>query len=160
MQNTKTFRATLFHNTPEGEVFVGDVLVITDVDLNAGSSRYVLKDMVDILDQPLQRDTLSTASISSAARVDGYEGLDESIDLPNFDNLDEALAEFNSIAEKVESAEKKITAKENKGIKKLSERKYQKLKQRVKMNITISQKERQHYEEQKALRELFSIVST
>ena len=162
--NTKTFRAGLYDNTPEGEVFVGYVLATIntrDVNLNAGS-RYFLKDMLEVddlptfnildSDQPLQTEP-------ATVHVDGHEGFDETIDLPDFDNLDEALDEFDSIAEKVEAAEKKITAKENKGIKKLSERKYQKLKQRVKMNIKISKKERQHYEEQKALRELFSIVS-
>ena len=166
---TKTFRAGLYENTPEGQVFVGNVLATIDtrdVNLNAGS-RYFLKDMLEVddlptfniinsldeADQPLQTDT-------ATVHVDGHEGFDETIDLPDFDNLDEALDEFDSIAEKVEAGEKEKVVREKKGIKKLSDRKYQKLKQRVKMNITISRKERQHYEEQKALRELFSIVST
>ena len=45
-----------------------------------------------------------------------------------------------------------------KNIKKLSEKKYQLLKQRVKMNITVSLKEREHYLEQKTLRKLHAYL--
>ena len=177
--NFRTFTSRLYDNTPVGEVYVGNVLVTIDpcnVNLNTVSSRFFLKDMIevddlptinildfpDVADQPLQTDTVfSNPPASSIVPVDMHEGVDhENIDFPDFDNLDEAHDEFKTIADKVEAEENNILAREKKGIKKLSERKYQKLKQRVKMNITISRKERQHYEEQKALRELFSIVST
>ena len=87
----------------------------------------------DEADQQLQTDTATVP-------VDAHEGIDETIDSPNFNILDKALDEFNSIAQKVEACEKGKVARGKKSIKKLSERKYSKLTQRVNMNVTISRK--------------------
>ena len=74
-------------------------------------------DSPDEADQPHQTDTATVP-------VDAHEGIDETIDSPNFNILDEALDEFISIAEKVEAGEKEKVARGKKSIKKLSERKY------------------------------------
>ena len=58
---------------------------------------------------------------TATVHVDAYESIDETIDLPNFNILDEALDEFNSISVKVEAGEKEKVARGKKGIKKLSE---------------------------------------
>ena len=50
----------------------------------------------DEADQQLQTDTATVP-------VDAHEDFDENIALPDFDNLDEALDKFDSIAEKVEA---------------------------------------------------------
>ena len=97
--NTKTFRAGLYDNTPEGEVFVGYVLATIDtrdVNPNAGSSRYFLRKMLEvddlptfnILDSPDEADQPHQTNTATVP-VDAHEDFDENIDLPDFDNLEE-----------------------------------------------------------------------
>ena len=123
----KTFKARLYDITSQGEVFVGKVIVTIDpceVNMNGLSSRFYLKDIVEmdelptfnILDFPDQADqpaidiqgdcisTLQPSTVPANVHADLINSLDDDlIDLPDFENVDQVIDDFGLTVEQEEA---------------------------------------------------------
>ena len=129
--NIKTFKAKAYKNTPQGEVYLGNVLMTIDfcsVDFGSVketilSSGFILKpfeemddlptfnilDFPDNADQPdidIQ-DCISTpqpSTVPANGHVDLINSLDDDlIDLPDFQNVDQVIDDFGLTVEQEEA---------------------------------------------------------
>ena len=115
----KTFKARLYDITSQGEVFVGKVIVTInpcEVNMNGLSSRFYLKDIVEMDELPDQADqpaidiqgdcisTLQPSTVPANVHADLINSLDDDlIDLPDFENVDQVIDDFGLTVEQEEA---------------------------------------------------------